>query len=254
MNYISSNIKHLRTIHKLTQKELANKLQIKRSLLGAIEESRTEPRASILKDLSQLFKISINNLITLDLKNQDPEILNINKNIDKLGKHIRTHQIVVSEKDLDRELISLVPISARAGYSAGIISPSYIQELPKFNLPFNEIKRFGTYRVFQIAGDSMVPIVNPNDYIISEYIDNWRDIKDLSTYIIITQSDGILYKRVTRRTDKLILMSENKDYEPFEIQVGEIIELWKPVGIISFQINEKPNKSGLEENNLVLKE
>ena len=239
MNYLSSNIKYLRTLHSFTQNELANKLGIKRSLLGAIEESRTEPRASILNDLSQFFKITMNNLTNINLTDQDPEMLNINKNIDEFGKHIRTHQIVVSEKDLERELISLVPISARAGYSTGVVQPSYIQELPKFNLPFNEIKRFGTYRVFQIAGDSMVPIVKPNDYIISEYIDNWRVIRDLETYIIITKSDGILYKRVSRKNDRLTLMSENKEYEPFEIEVGEIIELWKPIGIVTFQLDEK---------------
>lgn len=236
-NFIS-NIKYLRSIHSLTQNQLANKLHIKRSLLGAIEESRTEPRATILNDLSHFFKIPINSLLNLNLKENDPESLNINKNIDELGKHIRTHQIVVSEKDLDRELIALVPISARAGYSSGIVQPSYIEELPKFNLPFNEIKRFGTYRVFQIAGDSMFPIVKSNDYIIAEYIDNWRVIKDLSTYIIITQTEGILYKRVSRKNDRLTLISENKDYESFEIEVGEIIELWKPIGIITFQIND----------------
>jgi transcriptional regulator with XRE-family HTH domain len=239
MTYLISNIKYLRALHNLTQNQLANKLGIKRSLLGAIEESRTEPRASILHDLSKFFKVPMNYLINTNLKEQDPELLNINKNIDELGKHIRTHQIVVSEKDLDRELISLVPISARAGYSTGIVQPSYIEELPKFNLPFNEIKRFGTYRVFQIAGDSMLPIVKPNDYLIAEYIDNWRVIKDLATYIIITQTDGILYKRISRRNDRLTLISENKEYESFEIEVGEIIELWKPIGLITFQLDEK---------------
>ena len=239
MNYLSSNIKYLRTLHNLTQNQLAKKLGIKRSLLGAIEESRTEPRASILLSVSQFFKTPMDKLINTSLTDQNPEILNVNRNLDELGKHIRTHQIVVSEKDLDRELISLVPISARAGYATGVVQPSYITELPKFNLPFNEIKRFGTYRVFQIAGDSMVPIVKPNDYIISEYVDNWRGIKDFATYIIITQFEGILYKRVTRNNERLTLISENTEYEPFEIEVGEIIEIWKPIGIVTFQLNEK---------------
>ena len=68
MTYLSSNIKYLRSLHNLTQNQLAIKLGIKRSLLGAIEESRTEPRASILYDLSQFFKIPMNYLINLNLK------------------------------------------------------------------------------------------------------------------------------------------------------------------------------------------
>lgn len=243
MSLLSTNIKQLRTSNNYTQEQLASKLGIKRSLLGAIEEARSEPRASILQKLSQFFNTTIDTLITVDLSEQNPELLNVNKNIDEEGKRIRTHQIVVSEKDLDRELISLVPISARAGYSTGVIQPSYIKELPKFNLPLNEIKQFGTYRVFQIAGDSMLPIVKPNDYVICEYIDNWRAIKDLSTYIIITQSEGILYKRISRKNEKLMLISENKEYEPYEIEVGEIIEIWEPIGKITFQLDTKAHKT-----------
>ena len=156
----------------------------------------------------------------------------------KLGKHIRTHQIVVSEKDISRELVSLVPISARAGYATGIVDPTYITDLPKFNLPMNELSRFGTYRVFQIVGDSMIPIISPNDYLITEYVDNWRSLKDSATYIIITRSDGIVFKRVSRNDNTLNLVSENKEYDSYEIEVGEVIEIWKPVGIITFQINE----------------
>lgn len=243
MNHLSTNIKQLRTSNNYTQEQLASKLGIKRSLLGAIEEARSEPRASILQNLSKFFKTSIDSLINVDFSDKNPELLNINKNIDEEGKRIRTHEIVLSEKDLDRELISLVPISARAGYSAGVIQPSYIKELPKFNLPLNEINQFGTYRVFQIAGDSMIPIVKPNDYVICEYVDNWRATKDLSAYIIITQSEGILFKRITRKDEKLTLISENKEYEPYEIEIGEIIEIWEPVGKITFQLDTKAYKT-----------
>ena len=238
MKMISSNIKFLRSVNRLTQNQLAEKLSIKRSLLGAIEEGRTEPRASTLKKLSSIFKISIDNLVKDELVKEEPKKLEINQRIDETGKHIRFHQVVLAERDLDRELVSLVPISARAGYADGIIDPTYIRDLPKFNLPMNELNRFGTYRVFQIAGDSMIPIINPNEYLITEYIDNWRSIKNSATYIVITKEDGIVYKRVIRNENTLTLISENKRYETYNIEVGEVVEIWKPVGIITFQINE----------------
>lgn len=239
MSFLARNISFLRKNNGLTQVELSKKLGIKRSLLGAIEEGRSEPRASVLYKLSKFFKISVEDLIENDLTIKNSEELNINTGIDEMGKKIRTHRIIVSEKDLDRELISLIPISARAGYTLGITQPSFIKEMPKFNLPFNEISNFGTYRVFQIAGDSMVPIINPGDYLITEYVDNWRSIKDFQTYVIITQLDGILYKRVRRVRDKIEMISENREYEPFEIFKGEIMEIWKPIGYISFQMKER---------------
>jgi len=238
MEVISSNIKCLRSVNGLTQTQLAKKLNIKRSLLGAIEESRTEPRASTLYKLSNIFKISIDSLVKNELEKENLEELEIKQRIDEAGKHIRIHQVVLAEKDLDRELVSLVPISARAGYADGIIDPTYIRDLPKFNLPMNELNRFGTYRVFQIAGDSMIPIVNPNEYLITEYVDNWRSMKSSATYIVITKEDGIVYKRVIRNENTLTLISENKEYEAYDIEVSEVVEIWKPVGKITFQISE----------------
>ena len=86
MKKLSLNIKYLRTIHKLTQVKLAEKLKIKRSLLGAIEEGRTEPRASTLSNLSNFFKISIDQLVNDSLNEENPDSLNINKKLDETGK------------------------------------------------------------------------------------------------------------------------------------------------------------------------
>jgi ribosome-binding protein aMBF1 (putative translation factor) len=41
-SYAGKNLKHLRKMKGMTQEEFANKLQIKRSLLGAYEEERLE--------------------------------------------------------------------------------------------------------------------------------------------------------------------------------------------------------------------
>lgn len=50
-----------------TQQELADKLEIKRSLLGAYEESRADPRLNVLKKAATLFNISLDSLLTHDL-------------------------------------------------------------------------------------------------------------------------------------------------------------------------------------------
>lgn len=237
MDFLAKNIKKLRRINNFTQSELSERLKVKRSKIGAIEEGRSEPRASLLLKIATLFQKSIEEIITKDLSQVDTNELNINTGLDEEGKKIRHHKVVVFEKDLDREIISLVPITARAGYTSGIYNLSYIEELPKFNLPFNEISRFGAYRVFQIAGDSMEPKVNPGDYLITEYVDNWRSTKNEHRYIIITSSDGILYKKIVRDKNTIKMISDNLAYEPFEINIGEIVEIWKPVGLITFQIN-----------------
>ncbi|HEY1021913.1 MAG TPA: helix-turn-helix transcriptional regulator, partial [Flavisolibacter sp.] len=44
MSFANKNLKYLRKLRGWTQEEFAQKLRIKRSLLGAYEEERAEPR------------------------------------------------------------------------------------------------------------------------------------------------------------------------------------------------------------------
>jgi hypothetical protein len=45
--------------------------------------------------------------------------------------------------------------------------------MPKFYLP---MFKQGTYRAFEIKGDSMLPILS-GTIIIGEYLENWADVK-----------------------------------------------------------------------------
>jgi transcriptional regulator with XRE-family HTH domain len=67
MANVNQNLKYLRKLRGWTQQEMADKLQIKRSLLGAYEECRAEPRYPVLERLSDLFHVSIDDLLRLDM-------------------------------------------------------------------------------------------------------------------------------------------------------------------------------------------
>src|SRR5690606_26903848 len=92
----------------------------------------------------------------------------------------------------NNENIELVPVLASAGYLNGYNDPEYVKELPKFSLPmFNQ----GTYRAFEIKGDSMLPLPS-GTFIVTEYVENWQDIKAGQTYVIVSRNDGVVYKRI----------------------------------------------------------
>ena len=238
MSFIASNLKILRKARKLTQAKLAKEVGVSRASIGSYEEGRCEPPIALLHDMAKLFDLSIESLVATDLANDSPQELKADNkpSSDMEENKDRPYTVIVSEKDTEQERIAVVPVTARAGYSTGIMDPSYISKLPTFNLPLPEISKFKSYRVFQIAGDSMVPIIDPGDYLLTEYVENWREMKDGETYVLVTQSDGILYKRVTKNKDQLNLVSENTEYDPFEIPAQEVMELWKPKGRISFRI------------------
>jgi transcriptional regulator with XRE-family HTH domain len=67
MNYLSQNIKHMRTLKGLTQEQFAEDLKVSRSRISSYEENRAIPPVEFLIDLSDYFKIPIDILIKNDL-------------------------------------------------------------------------------------------------------------------------------------------------------------------------------------------
>jgi transcriptional regulator with XRE-family HTH domain len=54
MSNAGKNLRHLRKQRGWTQEEFANKLNIKRSLVGAYEEERAEPRLEVMEAICSL--------------------------------------------------------------------------------------------------------------------------------------------------------------------------------------------------------
>ena len=69
MSNLSKNIKHLRTLKKLTQESLAEELLVTRSRISSYEENRAKPPISFIIDLSNYVNISIDILLKEKLDN-----------------------------------------------------------------------------------------------------------------------------------------------------------------------------------------
>src|SRR5690606_9888806 len=108
-----------------------------------------------------------------------------------------------------------------------------------FNLPFFTQ---GTFRAFEISGDSMLPLPS-GSIIIADYVEDWNDIKAGQTYIVVSLNEGVVYKRIGQKfkQDKgLLLVSDNKVYDPYWIPTSDILEVWKAKAYISMELPE-PN-------------
>ncbi len=84
----------------------------------------------------------------------------------------------------------------------------------------------------------MLPLQS-GTYIISEYLTDWNDVKDNRCYVLLTRDDGIVYKRVENNIKKdgtLQLISDNSDFQPYSIHIDEILEIWRGLGTISFDL------------------
>ena len=56
MSYAGKNFRYLRKLKGWTQDEFAARLEIKRSLLGAYEEERAEPKLEAMEIVCRIFK------------------------------------------------------------------------------------------------------------------------------------------------------------------------------------------------------
>ena len=230
MTFINENIKFLRKKEGLTQEQFSQKIGIKRSLVGAYEEGRAEPGYDNLIKMAELFKVTLDNMITHDFKNTaslptTPSATSSNKNLKVLA--------ITVDKD-DKENIELVPQKAAAGYLNGFSDPQYIESLPKFQLP---MLNNGTFRAFEITGDSMLPL-SSGSIVIGKYTEYISDIKNGKTYVLVTKQEGVVYKRVFNYlTDhgKIHLVSDNKAYSSYNINPEDVLEIWEAKAYISIQ-------------------
>lgn len=238
--YWASNIRFLRNRKKLSQDEMAFILGISRSKLNAHENGQTRnPTVEDLISFSAHYKMSIDSLLKVDLsKLSESKLKDLESGNDVFITGGKLRILATTIDSQNNEHIEYVPLKARAGYLSGFSDPEFISQLPLFSMP--HLPKDRKFRMFPTTGDSMFPIPE-NSLVIGNYLEDWNSIKDETPCIVVTKDDGIVFKLVTNQLKKnktLLLRSLNTNYEPYEVNVGDVLELWKFVNYISDSIPE----------------
>ncbi|WP_299182281.1 LexA family transcriptional regulator [uncultured Chryseobacterium sp.] len=216
MSKFSDNIVFLRGKKNMTQQELADLLFLTRSRYVAYEYGRTEPPIEILLRISKFYNISIDLLLTVDVRKFS---------IDEIMELPDNRIVLPIKVDQDgNNQIEIIPQKASMGYLNGYGDPEYIESLETISLPF---LKGGKFRAFPADGDSMPPYKN-GTYIVGKYVENLSDLKTDRTYVFITTNDGISYKRFQfHEADGIWVKADNQFYEPYKIPLSEIKEIWE---------------------------
>jgi len=237
--YFASNIKFLRKRRDRTQDDVAAALDLKRSTLSGYENGVAQPGIDILISFSGYFNMSIDTLLKIDMTRlSESQLGELERGYDAYVKGSNLRVLTTTVNSENRENIELVAEKAKAGYTTGYADPEYIGELPVFSLPFLSNKR--KYRTFQLKGDSMHPIPD-GSWVTGEFVQDWMDIVNGKAYIVFTLNDGIVFKILENnilKNGKLVLYSLNPLYEPYEVHINEVKEIWKFVNYISNELPE----------------
>ena len=235
--FFDSNMRLLRKRKNLTQEDLGREVKSTRSTINNYE-SGILPSLDNLLTISEYLGISMDTLMRVDLsKLSQIQLLQLERQDHYIrGTYLRVLATTVDPSNRDN--IELVSHRAKAGYTAGYNDPEFISGLPTFQLPF--LSREKKYRMFQLDGDSMLPIPD-KAYVIGEFLQDWNSIKDGNAYIFLTKEDGIVFKvayNQIRKKKNLLLRSLNPIYKPYEMDVHNILEVWRFVNYSSSELPE----------------
>ena len=218
---LTKNLRYLRKKHGISQEILATALGVSKTTFGDYERGKYEPSISTLIDLGKYFNVSIDDLLLKDLRHEDYEIIR--------NKDLRVLAITVDNEN--RENIELVDTKAEAGYIESFNDPEYIRDLPKIYFP---VIPEGTYRGFEIRGDSMLPL-EQGSIVICSYLEDIGSIKNDKTYVVVSKTGGLVYKRVRLLSEEnaLLMTSDNDMYEPYTLPLDDVAEVWSYYAHIS---------------------
>ncbi|GHB64606.1 XRE family transcriptional regulator [Persicitalea jodogahamensis] len=222
MNF-NQNLGYLRTQYesRLSQQKLADALGFKKSTLAAWESGRANPSFEDMLKIADYFKISTDDLLTLDLSaaQEKPWIKEDNLRV-----------LVTSVNSHNQENIEYVPVRAMGGYARGYGDVDYIGELPAFQLPF--LSQEKKYRAFPYEGDSMPPL-REGCTVMGEFVENWHEIKSGTICLVVTQNEGVVLKKIFNYLEEkgiLVLKSTNERYSPYPVMLSDIQEIWAFAG------------------------
>jgi transcriptional regulator with XRE-family HTH domain len=223
MSLFSDNIRFLRESKNQSQQQMANDLEIKRGRYEPYESGKVEPPYEILIKISHYFDISIDLLLSIDIRKY---------NIDELVTLDDNRILLPIKVDTNGEnLVEIVTHAAKAGYIAGGYADwTFISELDHIYLPW--LSKNEKYRTFPIEGDSMPPH-NDKSYVVGKYVEKLGDVVDGKTYIIVTKNHEMVYKRLNKNGKNIFMLnSDNSFYNSYQIRFSDIAEIWEYAGSI----------------------
>lgn len=216
MSLLSENIRYLRGQLGHSQQKVADALLITRGRYSKYEDGATEPPLELLLKISRYYHVSIDLLLSVDLRK-----IALKELMDLPDNRIL---LPIKVDSRGENKIEIIPHKASMGYLGSYADPEYIESLQTISLPFLGV---GKFRAFPVEGDSMPPHKD-DSYIIGRYMENLSNLKTGKSYVFISRNDGMTYKRLMKIEDEqLFVQADNEFYEPYAIPLMDLLEVWE---------------------------
>ena len=231
---IGNNLKLLRKQFSKSQDEVSKALGLNRSTYSGYENAVAQPSLDIVTNICDYYNIGTDVLLRNDFstftEKQWKGIQGAWKHTAK-GSGLRILTLQVS--DDNEELIEMIPAKARAGYTAGYTDPEFIRN----NDTFTFLSKVGNTEPF-LSLESMPPVAD-GSFVVGEFIEDWTTIPNDTPCVVVTNDNGIVFKIIEnnlKENKTFLLSSTNTFYEPYEVSINDILEVWRFRCYISMEL------------------
>ncbi|MGV4455402.1 S24 family peptidase, partial [Ornithobacterium rhinotracheale] len=154
-----------------------------------------------------------------------------NEEVSEIEKGVKLYKGKAIEES---EGIPLIPIEAMAGFGSGEVQ---VMDYETSNYKVPEFTELKANFMIRVKGSSMYPKYSSGDLVackklyLSDIFFQWNKVYVLDT------AQGAIIKRVKKGSDKehLLLISENPNYDPFELHISQINAIALVVGVIRLE-------------------
>ena len=132
--------------------------------------------------------------------------------------------------------IKLIKKHQQVDYIRNHKNPQFLNQLIGFSLPFLPL---GNLRAFETNEDFSFE----NAILIGKFVESNSEIQDGKNYVLISQMNGILYRRVYNQVKikgTLLLSIDNHPLPSQEISINDVLEIWEVIAFISQTLPQNP--------------
>jgi len=218
MSILAERIKELRLSNNMTQRELADKLNLSAKMVSFYELSQRVPPMDIVLKLTNIFNVSTDYLLG-KLENKDNPYI--------IGAQTPTSKSITIEKSISNSAPKGIKIPVLGRVVAGIPLQA-IENIEGYEEISPAMAVRGEFFALRVKGKSMEPYLLENDTVI---VKKQNDVENNAIAIILVNGDEATVKKIRKQETGITLIGLNTSvYEPHFYTNAEVLSL--PIVIV----------------------
>lgn len=154
-------------------------------------------------------------------------------------------------KALEGRTIRIPIMDTYAGASTqGFLTQGHIEEIDSIVLPAGMLQNGGKYVCLKVKGESMMPTLLDNDYIVAKLVESsdYQNIKNHCIYAVVTQNQDMIIKRIQNNIDAghILCYPDNIYHSATRVPYQDVFQVFEVVARLTNHLEQSPLLENLD--------